>query len=84
MSKPDWRDSVRRAGQATAHAFTAAATAVKESVFADEATRNHRRALCESCEFVRRGETKARCGKCGCPIDAKTNLKRASCPIDKW
>jgi uncharacterized paraquat-inducible protein A len=36
--------------------------------------------ICRECEFIK--ETK--CGKCGCPLRAKTRSMRSKCPIDKW
>lgn len=50
--------------------------------FIEEEARDQRLAICLSCEnhFAKTGQ----CTKCGCFVKAKTWLKNASCPINKW
>jgi Zn finger protein HypA/HybF involved in hydrogenase expression len=38
--------------------------------------------ICRGCEFYIAKEEK--CQKCGCYMNAKTKLKTAKCPIEKW
>jgi len=41
--------------------------------------------VCASCEhLVKGGIWKARCGKCGCPIQAKARSRIRTCPLNKW
>jgi len=45
----------------------------------------HRRDICLQCEFVKGGVLfKIKCGKCGCPILAKSRSKHSKCPLKKW
>ena len=41
---------------------------------------NERLSICQTCKFF----TGQRCLKCGCFMSAKTKLKYAACPINKW
>lgn len=42
-----------------------------------------RLAICHECEH--RKVVTNRCGKCGCPIEAKARCgDSCSCPVDKW
>jgi hypothetical protein len=45
-------------------------------------TLNHRKSICNSCEFFDKGSE--RCVKCGCDMAIKTYLKASTCPIGKW
>jgi len=45
-----------------------------------EAEVKRRLAICEGCQYYRRG----RCGKCGCVMNLKSRLRSAHCPIKKW
>jgi hypothetical protein len=38
--------------------------------------------ICKSCPHL--SEITSQCKKCGCFMQAKTKLKTASCPINKW
>ena len=38
--------------------------------------------ICHSCEFLLKLTNQ--CKKCGCFMNAKTKLKKATCPIGKW
>lgn len=55
-----------------------------------EYVQNHikeeRAGVCRSCEHIQNlpGAKIGRCGKCGCFMDAKTALSKATCPINKW
>lgn len=40
----------------------------------------NRLSICESCEFFR----DKRCLKCGCFMEKKVHLEKATCPMDKW
>jgi hypothetical protein len=40
----------------------------------------NRLSICESCEFFR----DKRCLKCGCFMEKKAHLEKATCPMDKW
>jgi uncharacterized paraquat-inducible protein A len=48
----------------------------------DETEANHRRTICNSCEFFNKSQE--RCTKCGCFMAVKVYLKAANCPIGKW
>ena len=41
-----------------------------------------RLAICETCEFFRKGSYT--CQKCNCFMKMKTKLDRARCPVHKW
>lgn len=47
----------------------------------DAETRQQRVDLCNSCEHLSAMKT---CNKCNCFMPAKTWIKFAKCPIDKW
>lgn len=53
---------------------------------ADDSLANHRRGICASCEKKRIEAVTGveLCDKCGCIIKAKTRLKHATCPLNKW
>ncbi len=38
--------------------------------------------ICQNCEL--RSTTLNVCSVCGCFVKAKTKLKKASCPMEKW
>lgn len=47
-----------------------------------------RQALCYACDNYRRkglfNLPYDACGKCGCPIESKTRVPGAKCPVNKW
>lgn len=48
----------------------------------DETQANARMAICRECpELIKVIE---QCKKCGCFMEAKTKLKAAKCPLNKW
>ena len=51
-------------------------------VFCSPEVVSKRLAICKSCpEYI---ATTSQCRRCGCFMSAKTKLKVASCPINKW
>lgn len=38
--------------------------------------------ICNTCEFFKHATRQ--CRKCGCFMDLKTRLDKASCPMKKW
>jgi len=51
-------------------------------VFCEPNVIKKRLAICKACpEFI---AATSQCRKCGCFMSAKTKLKVASCPINKW
>ena len=38
--------------------------------------------ICKTCEFFRARFNQ--CSKCGCFMNIKTTLKKATCPVGKW
>lgn len=53
-----------------------------ELVKVDEEVRNSRLSICTNCEHLFKPTNS--CKKCGCFMNAKTWLKSATCPINKW
>ncbi len=52
------------------------------NIFCSQEIINQRLAVCKACpEFI---AMTSQCRKCGCFMSAKTRLRTASCPIDKW
>jgi hypothetical protein len=50
--------------------------------FVEEEISEYRYNICKSCpELIKLTKT---CKKCGCFMAAKTKLKHAACPINKW
>jgi hypothetical protein len=50
--------------------------------FVEEEISEYRYNICKSCpELIKLTKT---CKKCGCFMSAKTKLKYAACPINKW
>lgn len=50
--------------------------------YVEEDIANKRFLICQQCpDFFKPLQT---CKKCGCLMKAKTKLKNASCPINKW
>jgi hypothetical protein len=48
----------------------------------DENIFEARRTICNACPFKLGGTD--RCGKCGCPLAAKTRSLVSSCPVGHW
>lgn len=61
-------------------ADSVAVVASGETLSITEQEAKRRLSICESCEFYR----SSRCTKCGCYMAAKTYLRAAKCPINKW
>ena len=41
--------------------------------------------VCANCEKLVKGSIfAAKCGKCGCPVEAKARARRNGCPLNKW
>jgi len=53
-----------------------------DDVLASEEVSSARRLVCNGCEFFIHKDN--RCSKCGCHMTAKTTIKSAKCPLDKW
>ncbi len=49
-----------------------------------EALSNERMTICNDCEHKTFMVGVDICGKCLCPLIAKTRSPESSCPIDKW
>lgn len=53
-----------------------------------EATSEHQRRwnICKACEFLDKDTTLKlhKCKKCGCPMETKTAVPWAHCPVNKW
>jgi ribosomal protein L32 len=49
---------------------------------ADDELQSNRLSLCMSCEHLFKPTSS--CKKCGCFVKAKTWIKNAKCPLDKW
>lgn len=47
-----------------------------------ESTPQERMTICRKCEYLEKALS--RCTKCGCFMNFKTRLKKATCPIGKW
>jgi hypothetical protein len=47
----------------------------------DEEIFTARREICNACEFKTKFD---RCGKCGCPLPAKTRSLISNCPEGNW
>lgn len=54
---------------------------IKE-IIADDDIAEQRLSICEKCPHLIKLTNQ--CSKCGCFINAKTKLKNASCPENKW
>lgn len=51
-------------------------------IIADKEVSQKRISICVECEnFI---NLTRQCKKCGCFVDAKTKVKSAECPINKW
>lgn len=51
-------------------------------LLADEALQNSRLDICHACPHFL--ALTSQCLKCGCFMNAKTKIKAAKCPIEKW
>jgi hypothetical protein len=49
---------------------------------ASEDLRNHRKSICESCEW--KDHQQQRCIKCACYIEYATSIAAKKCPLSKW
>ena len=58
------------------------AEALNDTIESDKAIRIHRIDTCHSCD--RFYAPTATCKECGCFMNAKTWLKHAKCPLNKW
>ncbi|HET6631529.1 MAG TPA: hypothetical protein VFG73_02320 [Rhodanobacteraceae bacterium] len=54
------------------------------AVLAPGDTINARLAICAQCPHRKTRGPVAYCGKCGCPLQSKTRMARASCPDGRW
>jgi membrane protease subunit (stomatin/prohibitin family) len=52
-----------------------------ETEYASEDAQQSRYSICENCPHLTVAKT---CTQCGCFMPAKTRLKHAVCPIEKW
>ena len=55
---------------------------LEDSIKVTDITRDERLNLCMSCEHLFKPTNT--CKKCGCFVKAKTWLKDAKCPLNKW
>lgn len=55
---------------------------LEDSIKVTDITRDERLNLCMSCEHLFKPTDT--CKKCGCFVKAKTWLKDAKCPLNKW
>lgn len=53
-----------------------------KNVFVEATVQTNRMAICQSCPEFNASTTQ--CKKCGCFMSAKTRLKVATCPVNKW
>lgn len=53
-----------------------------DAEYVDEQTEDERIAICKSCD--RLIKLTMQCKECGCFMNFKARLKKASCPIKKW
>lgn len=60
---------------------TVGAVVKGEEIIVDQATRDHRRSVCNApCEF----KAGLQCSKCECVISLKTMMAHESCPMGFW
>lgn len=55
-----------------------------KEVLAKDSVIENRRNICNSCPFQKKIGPIKQCGKCGCAIEAKIQLKASKCPCKKW
>ena len=78
-------NELKKAKEKAAEISKNSKTALLEKInvqFIDEEAKDQRVSICLACEnyFAKTGQ----CIKCGCFVKAKTWLKNASCPVNKW
>ena len=56
---------------------------ITEETFVDEATRQSRLNICNSCDQLL-SENNGTCNQCACPISMLVNMEFKSCPLGKW
>ena len=53
--------------------------------FVNTFVKDARLAICKACEHYRpMGPVGGQCAQCGCYLQAKATLARATCPLNKW